>query len=276
MQTPTSVGSRCKPKARCWRRHFEISTQEDEAGPGEAAIAGDLFRPQQQDAEPLGGGELLARIGRLAIGGPLPQGDADCADERDGQDQQRPFPVGFCDRVSDMEPPPGERNDVYAVNCGERMPALSRVANARREVRGDPAGVYAGGIGVIRAKIRIVARIHSPGLWPGYLISSFPNRSLGTRDTRASRRSTSPQGFANPLPDAAPSRPRHGRDAPAEIDRPRAHLQIVNPQFAQRRRQVRPREANAPPGPLRLRPRHAWKKRNTDAADQACGEQATG
>ena len=73
--------------------HFEVALAEDEAGPDEAAVGGDLFGPEEELAEALR--RPLGRPFAAGCGGrQLPQRDADGEDQRHGQHQPGPFTVG--------------------------------------------------------------------------------------------------------------------------------------------------------------------------------------
>ena len=74
--------------------HLQIPAQQDEAGPDEAGVAGDLLRAEEEPAETLGRPADDAGLVVAGDRGPLPQRDADGADESEGQQQERPFSGG--------------------------------------------------------------------------------------------------------------------------------------------------------------------------------------
>src|SRR5207245_1894223 len=71
---------------------LQIPAEQDEHGPGEGKIAGDLLRPQQQPAEALRRPPRpQVAAGNFAAGRPLPERHTNGRDEGQSQNQQRPF-----------------------------------------------------------------------------------------------------------------------------------------------------------------------------------------
>src|SRR5439155_17529199 len=79
-----------KTKRRSLPADFPITSQRNKPGPGERGVPGDLFRPEQQPANPL---RRPARplLAPRAPGRPLPERHTNDADKSEGQDEQRPF-----------------------------------------------------------------------------------------------------------------------------------------------------------------------------------------
>src|SRR5262249_9040217 len=84
-------GEKAQAESPALSVNLEITAQEDEARPGKATVARDLFRTQEQPPQALGCPARPLLAAGIVPRRPLPKGDTNGTDQRESQDQEGPF-----------------------------------------------------------------------------------------------------------------------------------------------------------------------------------------
>src|SRR5262249_27315626 len=100
-------GKQIESKGPALAAQLPVTAEQDEPCPDKKTVASNPFRPQEGTAEPFrrpAGPQICA--GRFRAGRPLPEWYADRTDDRQSQEQERPFtrwPLSRCDRHSNPD-----------------------------------------------------------------------------------------------------------------------------------------------------------------------------